>query len=205
MRIKRLILGTNNPGKVEEWSKLIKEYLPGINVMSISEVGDYSDVEESGDTFAENARQKATHFAKLCGEYVFADDGGYEVDALDGKPGVKSRRILPGNKEGTDQQLIDYVLGKLKGIPKSKRTVSLTGAVALSDPNGNIIFEDKANFKGLVAEKQGQVLLPGYPFRSIHYLPELKKTYAELTVAEHKKLSHKRPIAKRLTEFLIEY
>jgi XTP/dITP diphosphohydrolase len=205
MKVKRLILGTNNPGKVEEWSKLFKEYIPEMEIMSISEVGDYPEGEESGETFVENAQQKASHYAKLSGEFVFADDGGYEVDALGGKPGVRSRRILPGNKEGTDQELIDYVLGELRGVPKDKRTVSLSGAVAVSDPTGQIIFMDEVKFKGVVAEKPGPTLIPGYPFRAIHYLPEFGKTYAELTEEEHMKLSHKRPVAKRLSRFLIEY
>src|SRR3989344_7490923 len=123
MKIKRLVLGTTNPGKLSEWKEILGDT---IDLVGISELGLYPEPNESGKTFEENARIKARHYASLSGEYVLSEDGGYEVDALGGAPGVKSRRILPGDKEGTDQELIDYVLKKLKNTPKEKRTVSLT-------------------------------------------------------------------------------
>jgi len=202
MRVKRLVLGTGNPGKIKEWSKLLKN---NITVVGLSGFGDIPDPDETGETFEENARQKAIHYAELTGEYVLSEDGGYEVDALGGAPGVRSRRILPGGKDGTDQELIDYILEKLIGVPRQKRTVKLTVAAAVSDPKGRVIYEDRESFSGLVSEKPGPVLIPGYPFRSIHYIPELDKTYAELTDKEHEKYNHKRRIAKRLAKFLLEY
>ena len=78
-------------------------------------------------------------------------------------------------------------------------------AAALSDPKGNIIFEDTESFAGIVSEKPGPVLINGYPFRSIHFIPELGKTYAELTDNEHSVYNHKKPIAERLAKFLLEY
>ena len=201
MRVKRLVLGTGNPGKIKEWTNLLKD---GVAVISLSEFGKLSEPDETGKTFEENARQKAIHYAKLTGEYVLSEDGGYEVDALSGAPGVRSRRILPGDKDGSDQELIDYILERLKGLPSEKRAVKLTVAAAVSDPRGKIIFEDRESFSGVVTEKVGPVLIPGYPFRSIHYIPELDKTYAELTPEEHKKYNHKRLIAERLTKFLLK-
>ena len=165
-------------------------------------MGDFPEADEAGKTFAENARIKAEHYALLTREYVFSEDGGYEVDALGGLPGVKSRRILPGDRDGTDQELIDFVLERLKGVPIERRTVKLSFVAALADPKGKIIFEDNNSFVGVVAEKQGPILIPGYPFRSIHLIPELGKTYAELTEEEHDRLSHKRPVAERLAKFL---
>jgi XTP/dITP diphosphohydrolase len=202
MKIKRLVLGTENPAKLQEWSKLLKNTVPTIG---ISQLGKLPEPDESGETFEKNAREKAIHYAKITGEYVFSDDGGYEVEALDGAPGPRSRRILPGGEEGTDDELINYVLEKLEDIPTNKRGVSLTSAVALSDPRGNIIFEDKASLKGVVAKKIGPILIPGYPFRSIHYIPAVAKTFAEFTKEEHEKYNHKKKIAERLTKFLLEY
>jgi len=203
MTIRRLVLGTHNPAKLSEWKELIYEFTRNLEIISISEIGEFEEAKEDGDTFKENASKKAIHFAKLSGEYVFSDDGGYEVAALGGAPGPRSRRILPGGKEGTDQQLIDYILEKVKGLPKEKRGVKLTSAAAVSDPGGKIIFLDKESKEGFIAEKAGPILIPGYPFRSIHYLPKLKKTYAELTAEEHRKYNHKRKIARRLAKILI--
>ena len=194
-------MGTTNPGKLSEWKEILGDT---IDLVGISELGLYPEPNESGKTFEENARIKARHYASLSGEYVLSEDGGYEVDALGGAPGVKSRRILPGDKEGTDQELIDYVLKKLKNTPKEKRTVSLTCSVCVSDPKGNIVYEDKEKFKGIVSSKPGPILIPGYPFRTIHFIPSLGKTYAEITHEEHKKFSHKRKIAERFKLFLVD-
>ena len=200
--IERLVIGSRNKAKIEEWSNYLTKV---VAVVGVSEIGDFPEPEENGKTFAENARIKASHYAKVSKEYVFSEDGGYEVDALNGLPGVKSRRILPGDKDGTDQELIDYVLYRLKCIPPNKRTVKLSFVAAVSDPNGRIIFEDSNSFKGIVAEKPGPRLIQGYPFRTIHYIPELRKTYAELTEEEHERYSHKRPVADRLKRFLENY
>ncbi|KKU03146.1 MAG: Non-canonical purine NTP pyrophosphatase [Candidatus Woesebacteria bacterium GW2011_GWC2_47_16] len=201
MKIRRLVIGSTNPAKINEWKKLLKGFL----VISLAELGDFPEPQEHGKTFEENAVLKARHYAKLTGEYVFSEDGGYEVDALGGAPGVKSRRILPGGKDGTDDELINFVLEKLKGIPSKKRSVSLSFAAAVSDPKGHIIFEDKNSFFGIVTKKPGPVKIEGYPFRSIHFIPKLGKTYAELNDEEHEKFNHKAPVARRLTKFLLEY
>lgn len=205
MRVERLVIGSRNPAKVAEWTDLITIQTGGLKVVGIVEIGDFPEAEESGKTFAKNARQKASHYARLTGEYVLADDGGFEVDALGGLPGVRSRRILPGDKDGTDKELINYVLERLEGMPAEKRTVRLSSAIAVSDPEGNIVYEDKASIKGSVPEEVSSVLISGYPFRSILFLTELGKTYAELTAEERKKIAHKRPVAERVVEFLIEY
>lgn len=202
MLIKRLVLGTTNPGKIAEW-KLILSRLT--SVMAITDLGNWLPPPETGLTFADNAKLKAVYYAKLTGEYVLADDGGYEIDILGGWPGVNSRRILPGGQEGTDQDLIDQVLIKMKGVPPDKRTVKLTAVVALADPKGKIIYEDRASLAGVVAKTPGPVVIPGYPFRSIHYIPKLGKTYAELIPEEHRRFSHRRKLAHRLTKFLIKY
>lgn len=196
----RLVLGSKNPGKLNEWIKFFSEF--GIEVGSLSEFRPIPNPIEDFDTFIENARAKASWYAKLTGRLVFADDGGYEIDYLNGWPGVRSRRILAGGKEGTDKDLIKIVLERMKGVPIDKRTVRLTSAVALSDVNGNIIFEDITSSSGIIAEKAGPILIPGYPFRSIHFLPELGKTYAELSEKEITAHSHKRPVAKKLAKFL---
>jgi XTP/dITP diphosphohydrolase len=202
MRVERIFLGTTNPAKVQEWTGLLSEK---VEVAGINDLGDFDSPDERGDSFLENAREKARYYAKLTNEFILSEDGGYEVDALGGAPGVKSRRILPGDKDGTDDELIDYVLEKVRGFPEEKRGVSLTCAAALSSPEGEILFEGKVSLRGIISEKRGPVVIEGYPFRTIHFLPELSKTYAELTEEEHKEYNHKKKLATRLLEFLIKY
>ena len=197
---KRIVIGSRNVGKIDEWEKYFLNF--GIKTDGLEVFGRMPEPRENGKTFVENARIKASGYAKLINRFVFADDGGYEIDYLGGWPGVKSRRILPGGKEATDQELIDIVLERMKGLPYELRTVRLTSAAALSDPEGNIIFEEVASSPGIISEKPGPVLIPGYPFRTIHFLPDLNKTYAELTEEEMRAHSHKRPVAEKLARFL---
>lgn len=202
MKIKRLVIGTSNPGKLKEWKFFLKGIIP---VISVSEFGDFDSPEETGKTFLENAIQKAKHYSKLTNEYVLSEDGGFEVDSLGGLPGIKSRRILPGEKDGTDKELIEYILGKLNKVPKGKRKARLVVHVVISDPKGNIIFKKKNKMEGVISKKACLKLEEGYPYRSILFLPSLKKFYVELTSEEHKKYAHRKPIAEKISQFLLEY
>ena len=202
MKINRLVIGSSNPGKVNEWGFLLKN---NIKAVSALEIGIKESPKETGKTFLENAIQKAKYYAKKTDEYILSEDGGFEVDFLDGLPGVKSRRILPGGKDGTDEQLINYILKKLEGVAKTKRTARITSAVVISDPKGKIIYEDKGSMDGIISEKVSKTLIEGYPYRSILYLPKVKKYYSELSEKEHKKLAHKKVIAERIGKFLLKY
>jgi len=202
MKIKRLVIGTSNPGKMVEWTFLLQDH---IKVLSAIDIGIKDSPEETGKTFLENAIEKAKFYAKKSGEYILSEDGGFEVDYLKGLPGVKSRRILPGGKDGTDRQLINYILKKLEGVPENKRTARITSAVVISDPKGKIIYEDKGTMDGIISIEVSKKLIKGYPYRSILYLPKLKKYYSELSEKEHKKLAHKKVIAERISNFLLKY
>lgn len=195
MKISRIVIGTANPAKLTEWSSYFSPYF---QVRSLADYPKIPEVIESGKSFMENAVIKSTTYARALGEFVFSEDGGYEIDALGGAPGVRSKRILAHDQDGTDEQLINSVIEKLKGIPIDKRGVSLTSAVAISDPQGQIIFTDTSSSKGQVADHSSSVIIPGYPYRSIHYLPQAGKTYAELSPAEHELYNHKKPIALKI-------
>ena len=199
--IKGLVIGSTNPGKIKEWKLLLGKF----PLVSVEELGNFPEPQENGKTFSEIAKTKAKHYALLTKNFVLAEDGGFEIDFLDGAPGVKSRRILPGDKEGTDQELIDFVMEKLEGVPQSKRGAKLAVSVALADPQGNVIYEDKGEIRGEIPTKPSPVLEPGYPYRSILFIPDAGKYYVNLTPEEHKRFSHRAPIAKRLAKFLLEY
>lgn len=200
MKVKKLVIGSKNKAKVEEWTKFFSDYLEVIRVDNIS------DIEETGKTFAENARLKAKHYAAKTGEFTFAEDGGFEIDFLDGKPGVQSRRILSGGKDATDKEIVEFVLSSLKGVPKEKRTSRLKVFVAISDPKGNIIFEDSGSIEGYVLEESdGEPLIEGYPYRNLLFIPSLGETYAKISDEDHEKINHKKIIASKIKKFLINY
>lgn len=201
MKIKELVIGSSNPGKVKEW----KFFLKGkIKVFSLEKFKNIKEPKENGKTFRQNAITKAKHYSKLTKSYVLSEDGGFEVDYLKGLPGVKSRRILPGNKDGTDEELIEYILKKLKGVPGKERTARICVHVVISDPKGKIIFEDSNFMEGIISRESCLKREEGYPYRSILYLPFLKKFYVELSQKEHKKFAHRKPIADKIIKFLVE-
>jgi len=201
MRIKHLVLGTSNPGKIKEWKKLIGNSFSLIAALDFN----VKSPKEKGYSFKEIAKNKAIYYTKLTKEFVLSEDGGFEVDYLDGAPGIKSRRILPGDREGSDEELVNFIISKLKGVPTKKRKARLIVNVVLADPKGNIIFEDKGSIEGFVSDKAKGIMESGYPYRSILFIPEVKKMYSEFTEKDHEKFDHRRPIAERLIKFLIEY
>lgn len=199
--MKRLVIGTRNKGKLAEWTAFLEDAL---DVIPISGFPNVRDPEETGRTFEENAKIKASSYAKQTGEYVFSEDGGFEIDYLRGAPGVESRRILPGGKEGTDQDLINYVFERLKGVTLQKRRARLRVVAVVSDPKGNIIWQKEGALSGFVPEEPSSTLVPGYPFRSVLFVPQAGKIYSEFTLKDHDEFNHKKPLAEKLKKFLLE-
>ena len=116
----KILIATKNPGKARE----IKTFLgDGFQLVSLADLPNAPDIEENGNTFEENAILKARFYFDWCHIPSIADDGGLEIDYLNGEPGVKSRR-WPGY-EATDEELIEMALKKLEGVPPENRTARL--------------------------------------------------------------------------------
>jgi XTP/dITP diphosphohydrolase len=201
MKLERLLLGSSNSAKLSEWRKLLGDY---IEIVSAQEFGIESP-KEKGNSFKEIAIDKAKYYARNSNRHVLSEDGGFEIDALGGVPGIKSRRILPGEKDGTDEELIEFVMNQLRDVPKEKRAARLVVYVVICDPKGNIIFEEKASIEGFVPEKPSEQFTKGYPYRAVLFIPGAGKTFAEFTPEEHAKYAHRTPVAERMKEFLLEY
>lgn len=194
----KLLLATKNPGKAEEMREIFSA-LDGVDILTLENIGADKDVEETGTTFEENAILKATHWQKETGYYAVADDGGIEIDALGGEPGVKSRR-WPGY-EASDEELIQMTLEKLAGIPREKRTARLRTVVALALPDGSIETATDA-IEGIITEEPAEKRDPGYPFRSLFWIPELQKFYIDLTHEEHARYNHRRRALEKIVKIL---
>lgn len=196
----RLLLATTNQAKVRELTGLLAD-LP-IALVTPGSLGTPPRVEETGLTFEENARLKARAYADWSGLPALADDGGLEIDALGGEPGVRSARWL--GREATDQELIDHTLARLRGVPPGRRGAAMRVVEVLVLPGGHDVVGEGA-VRGLIAERATPRLDPGFPFRSVFYLPGPGKYFVELDPAEHAAINHRRAALVPIREALTRY
>ena len=146
--MKKLLIATTNPGKLEEIRTFLSD-LP-LELVSLKDVGITTSVEETGKTFEENAILKAKTYAELSGLVTLADDGGFEIDALHGEPGVKSHRWVHNDRDSSDEELIAYTFTRMRDLPEKKRGARLTLVLALVSPESPIITTAKESIRGIV-------------------------------------------------------
>ncbi len=199
----KLLIATTNPGKLAEIKRFLGDLpleLVGLKDVSITDV-----VAETGKTLEENAILKAKYYCQKSGLPTLADDGGFEIDALGGQPGVKSHRWIHGDREDTDDELIAFTLEKLRGLPQAQRRAQLRLVLALVFPDGRqFTVEEKT--RGIVAEKPSDHRTPGFPFRSLLFLPEIDKYYDHevLTPEETERFNHRKRALDRLKPIIIK-
>ncbi len=188
-----IIVATNNQGKVKE----IKNILAPHNVMSQSEIGIDIDVEETGDTFVENAFLKARALKPYTDCAIIADDSGLMVDYLNGEPGVYSARYAGDNT--TPMQGIEKLLKNLDGVPFEGRTARFVSVVALIMPDGS-----EYSFDGTCDGYITNILKGdnGFGYDPVFYYPPFDKTFAEMTDEEKNSISHRYVAINKLSEFL---
>lgn len=199
--MKKLLLGTTNPAKIAEF----KDFLSDLDLVLLTP----SDLEideiphETGATFEENALLKARFYKDRSGLPTLADDGGFEIDALGGKPSVYSRRWIDPTRDATDEELIQYTIDKMKGVPYEKRGAQLKLVLAIVHPDGEQATVSDF-IRGVVADKPLKVKPDGFPYRALLYLPELGKYYHQnlLTEEESKKYNHRKRAVNKLKPFI---
>ena len=182
--MKKLLIATNNKGKLKEFQDLLKD--TGIELITPADINLDLEVEEDGITYAENAVKKAKAFARASGLISLADDSGLEVDALDGAPGLYSARYHP--KPGaSDADRRTYMLENLQGKPQPWTAhFHATIAIAMTDKDIHIV---EGNCYGeIIPEERGT---GGFGYDPIFLFPKLNKTMAELEMEEKNRLSHR--------------
>lgn len=189
----KLLLATTNEGKVREYRHLLKDF--PFELITIKDLNITEKVEETEETFEENAVLKAREYCKKSNILTLADDGGLEIDYLGGEPGVKSRR-WPGY-EASDDELIELALQKLKGVPREKRTARFRVVIAVA-LNPEDIRTFSASLEGYITESPVYPIIKGYPFRSIFYCPEAGGVLANFTVEEVHNLHRKRALEQSM-------
>jgi XTP/dITP diphosphohydrolase len=182
--VKKLLIATNNKGKVKELQDLLKDI--GIELITPAEINLKLEVEEDGTTYAENAAKKAIAFAHARGLISLADDSGLEVDALDGAPGLYSARYHP--KPGAnDADRRAYMIENLKDKPHPW-TAHFHATIAIAIPDQDVQIVEGNCYGEIIPEERGT---GGFGYDPIFLFPELHKTMAELEMEEKNRLSHR--------------
>lgn len=188
-----IVLATTNKNKIKEFQQMLKDF--PINLRSLSDFGPLPEIIEDGATFDDNAYKKAHQTAKILGLPTIADDSGLTVEALNGAPGVYSARYAGENS--TDQDNIDKLLRDMQGVSNRKATFHCVLSVAV--PSGPALtYEGTCN--GVLLEKPKGT--SGFGYDPLFYFEELGKTFAECTMEEKNKVSHR---GKALSELKSEF
>ncbi|MCD7727934.1 MAG: RdgB/HAM1 family non-canonical purine NTP pyrophosphatase [Ruminococcus sp.] len=184
----KLILATNNNGKVREYKEILSPL--GFEVISQSEAGINIDVEETGSTFSENAYLKAKAIYDITHSCVLADDSGLEVKALDGRPGIYSARYAPVGER------CKKILAEMENVPEKDRAARFVCSICLIFENG-----EKIAVEGYCAGKIGYESVGdnGFGYDPI-FVYENGKTLAQMTEDEKNSISHRGNAAKKIVE-----
>jgi len=191
----KLLLATFNPGKIREYRLLLDGL--GYQITTPGEEGLAKVVAESGTTYEQNARLKATAYAKLSKLMTLADDSGLEVDALGGQPGVNSARFA--GETATDAENVKLLLAKLKGVPWEQRAAHFKCVIALATPRGQCeVYYGECH--GLIAfEPKGE---NGFGYDPVFFLPGIGKTMAELPLDMKNQISHRARATRKVRPVL---
>lgn len=179
-----IVLGSRNPGKLREFQAGL-DSLP-VELRSLDAYPGVEPPEETGETFAENARLKATALARQLGTWVLADDSGLCVDALAGRPGARSARY--GGPHATDEERVAMLLEELRDVPEPQRTGRFVCALVLASPE-RILLEFQASCEGVITRQPRGT--NGFGYDPIFFYPPLGVTFAELPLETKNRVSHR--------------
>lgn len=193
--MRKLLLATGNQAKVREYRSLLRS-LP-FRLVTLEEQGITTAVSEVGESLEENARLKAVTLAAESQLVALADDSGLEVDILGGEPGCLSARCA--GEGASDEERVSYLLARLEGVPREKRSARFRCVIAIATPEGRVEL-CSGECRGLITiEPVGR---EGFGYDPVFYLPELAKTMAELSLEVKNRISHRGQAARQVPKVL---
>jgi XTP/dITP diphosphohydrolase len=195
--MRALLLATTNRHKFDEYYAIFSD-LP-VMLRSLRELHIETDVEETGQTFTENAQLKALAYAQASGMLSLADDSGLEIDALNGAPGVFSARFA--GRDTPYEERFRLILEQLQGLSGEQRGARFRCAIALAEPSGYCRVVEGV-IEGIIADSPRGTR--GFGYDPIFLLPELGRTFAEVTSEQKNRISH-RGRAAQFARVLLEY
>ncbi|MFL0495119.1 XTP/dITP diphosphatase [Priestia megaterium] len=193
--MREIIIATKNAGKVKDFETLFSP--KGFKVKSLLDFPEIEDVEETGVTFAENAKLKAEAISSALNKPVIADDSGLAIDALNGEPGVYSARYAGENKD--DNANIEKVLQKLNDVPFEKRTARFHCALAIAVPGKRTEIVEGTCEGHILEGKRGE---NGFGYDPIFFVEKWRCSMAELTKEQKNQISHRANALKRLAPLI---
>ena len=201
--VTQLLIATGNSGKMREYAGLLQG--TPFELVSLRDFGITYEVEETGETFEENAWLKASEYAAISGLLTLADDSGLEVDALSGEPGVHSARY-GGDSCTSDQERVQLLLKNLEGISWEERGARFRCVIAIAtlakspqDPPV-LITQTEGSVAGMIQySPQGD---DGFAYDPVFYLPSYDKTVAQLPLDVKNKISHRATATQKAVQTL---
>ena len=193
----KLIIATHNSDKEKELKSVLDDF--PVEVMSLDQFPEIGEIEETGSTLYENAKLKAVTVNKITNMPCLGDDTGLEVDALNGAPGVYSSRYAGENVSYEDN--VTKLLRELRSTPSEKRTARFRTIIFYTD--GERELYTQGEIQGIITKSPRGA--NGFGYDPVFYIPELKKTMAELTSAEKNKLSHRGQAMRKFRKLLLNF
>ena len=185
MSSRTIVLASRNKKKTREVSEILAAV--GFSVIPVTDFPDIPEVEEDGQTFAENAAKKATQVARQLNQWVIGEDSGLIVDALNGAPGIYSARY--SGADATDERNNARLIAELATISDDKRGAGYICSVALSNPQGKIRIACEGTCRGrILREANGE---GGFGYDPYFLIPEYHLTFGQLSSVVKHRLSHR--------------
>ncbi len=205
----RLVIASHNRKKAGEMVQILSTQFPQIEFRTLADYEGAPEPEETGKTYAENATIKSESAAAFTGEWSLADDAGLEIDALDGAPGLYSKRFA--GEDLPFPQKMAKILDLLKDVPEEKRTARFRCCIALTEPTAFFpeSGDQESPTRTFESTCEGQIASEpsgngGFGYDPIFYLPDLKCTMADLTPDQKHALSHRGKVLKMLGDYLTD-
>ena len=194
----KIIFATGNKDKLREIKEILSDC--DVDIRSMKEAGINVDIVEDGKTFEDNALIKARAIAAHTDAIVLADDSGLEIDYLNKEPGIYSARYLGEDTPYSVKN--ENLIQRLEGVPEEQRTARFVCAIAAVLPDGRELTT-RATIEGRIGyDEKGK---NGFGYDPIFYVPEFRKTTAELTEEEKNQVSHRGKALQLMKEELKKY
>jgi XTP/dITP diphosphohydrolase len=193
----RIAIASRNTHKLRELERICSDWPVAWTTVETTDPASFPDVEETGGTYLENALLKARAVAAALGVPAIADDAGIEVDALGGKPGVRSARYAGEN--ATDEQNLVALMGAVRGVPGGGRTARYRCVAAIAFADGDEMHAEGICEGTLVGKRRGT---GGFGYDPIFVPVGWEETMAELTVEQKDRISHRGRAFRSLRELL---
>lgn len=195
----KLFLASTNQGKLREYQVLAQEVDAAADLRLLPAIGIIEEFQEDAPTFGENAVGKALHYSKTSKEIVFADDSGLVVPSLGGEPGVRSARYAGPNASSAER--IEKLLGELAAKERADRAAYFVCVIAVAKAGRALaIASDRVDGEILETTRGAR----GFGYDPVFYLPEMRKSFAELSMGEKNRFSHRGKAFRRLLSVLTD-